>query len=378
MIGEPSFFDPKYDGLSPEEHIRQHDRDKMLWSQQQELARANELQQQQLQLTQEKLQAERENAEIKAKAIKQAEQDRFKNQLQLELLRQSRENTQRKLRLCDDLGVDYDEIQLFINYLSNADDSLNEKSYKISNNIEYKEKALNDYRKNKPDKSNIVKEYDRKIKSLESNVLCVENSYKNYSADVSVAYLLVLNLGLICGIIGCGIAWLSSNQALWGNWTIGLVIGMIAINISYRTLKNMKATTEKNNKLKSLKEDIEEAKREKDNALKKFSEEKENLMLKYNENVSRVTKEIEELKIEKENTENEIKRILCEKYNKFMEFRTAHYNEEMEMLLRKLDLTYLTSLDKEFIAINGDIDEHIEKEGTIKDYIQYMRKAVRN
>lgn len=29
-MSKPDFFDPKYDGLSPEEHIRQHDRDKTL------------------------------------------------------------------------------------------------------------------------------------------------------------------------------------------------------------------------------------------------------------------------------------------------------------------------------------------------------------
>ena len=43
MSSKPSFFDPKYSGLSPEERLRQSERDKLLWEQTEALKEANEL-----------------------------------------------------------------------------------------------------------------------------------------------------------------------------------------------------------------------------------------------------------------------------------------------------------------------------------------------
>lgn len=48
MSVKPSYFDPKYDGLSSKEKERQYDRDKMIWEQTEALQEANRLKQEEL------------------------------------------------------------------------------------------------------------------------------------------------------------------------------------------------------------------------------------------------------------------------------------------------------------------------------------------
>lgn len=48
MSVKPSYLDPKYNGLNPQEHERQYDRDKMIWEQTEALNEANRLKDEEL------------------------------------------------------------------------------------------------------------------------------------------------------------------------------------------------------------------------------------------------------------------------------------------------------------------------------------------
>ena len=105
MGQEPRWFDIKYNGLSYEEKRRQYDRDVALYEQKEQIELARREQE--------------ANAERIVQATKKAEQDRFNNQLALEVLRQNNENIMRYHKLCDDLGMDYNDIIEFKEWLNN-------------------------------------------------------------------------------------------------------------------------------------------------------------------------------------------------------------------------------------------------------------------
>ena len=97
--------------------------------------------QEQNNIEQQKIQSERENAELKARAIRQAEEDKFLYQAYLQSKQQSFEEEQRKLKLCDDLGVDYEDLKKFDYYLGLTNKEITSEIEAIESEMEIKSKS---------------------------------------------------------------------------------------------------------------------------------------------------------------------------------------------------------------------------------------------
>lgn len=325
-----------------------------------EQERANELTQQ---LAQQQIDEERANAERIAQATVQAEKEKALYQAILQQQQHNFEEEQRKIRLCDDLGVDYEEIKLFEDYLSNGDNSIIEKIDSLNKVIEYKEKSLKEYRNNKPNEQDITRKYNSKITTLQYKANSISRG-----DGLSVIYQIAINFFLVIAV-GIFLTLQEENA----NWNM-IIISFIIFNIVYSLFSKMKQKINAS----PIRKEIKELENKRDKELKEFRTNKEKILLNYNERVSGCTKELEESKQEKEKLEKENIQLQINKHTKFMEFRTTHYNEEMEMLLKKLKLQSLTTLDKAFELQNGYIEECANKKGTVKDYIKYIREVIRN
>lgn len=81
--------------------------------------KANELEEEKLAMQEEMLEEERRNADKIADATRKAEEDRKKHQLDLEEMHQNYDKEMRYNKLCDDLGLDYEDLcdlELLFNY----------------------------------------------------------------------------------------------------------------------------------------------------------------------------------------------------------------------------------------------------------------------
>jgi len=369
MPVRPSFGDPKYNGLSSEERMRQHERDLLLWEQQEAQKESNEIARQQLeeerQYRIEQMEQERENAERIAAATIQAEQDRFNNELQLEMLRQANENEQRKIRLCDDLGVDYEEIKIFDNYLKTGNEESTNKINELIELIQIQSNVLSEYKLNKPSEEKCKETVEKQIQEIQYKIK--QNNYDDGTKVLKFS----INVLLFTVVILFGVMFLTMGLGIIS------VCLLLAVGV-FNFIWDLVSKSRKNAKEKPLKEEIRKLEDKKEQRVSEFRANKEQILLEYNQNVSNCTKELEEFINEKEKLEQENKQIQCDKYNDFMEFRTTHYNEDMELLLKKLKLDSLTAMDTVFMATNGDIEDCSTKKGTVKDYNKYIREKIKN
>ena len=363
---EKEAADNRYDQQQKiiEETRRQND----LLEKQQRKSQQQVLQQQMEQemankLAQQKMAEERANAEKIAQATVQAERERALYQATLQQQQHDYEEEQRKIRLCDDLGVDYEEIKLFENYLSEGDNALIEKIDSLKNDIERKERLLEEYRNNKPDENKIINSFEEKLFDLRDELDIVK------SGDGSL--LIIVIMTIIFGIL-LAFMCIGADDIFF---LVKLMLSLYAICTIPLVLITKVPTKIQTNKLKAQ---IKEIEKHKKIALDEFNKTKENKLLEYNEKVSNYLKDIDKAKKEYEELENQNKQLLVDKGNKFIEFRLTHYNEEMEMLLNKLKLKSLKVIDMAFEQQNGYIEEYASKKGTVKDYIKYIREVIRN
>lgn len=132
-------------------------------------------------------------------------------------------------------------------------------------------------------------------------------------------------------------------------------------------------------KLEDYQEGINHIERQIKELEQEYETNKDSLNTKYNNDIEALNNKIKDLKDKKEKLENENEQYMKNKHKDFMNFRITHYNYEIEMLFRKLDLSILLALDKVYEQQNNiSIEECIKEEGNIKDYIQYIRKCIRN
>ena len=101
-----TLFDPIYKGTLQEIKDAQNQ-----WDLVEAQEKANKLQEQ-------KMQQDKENAERIANATRQAEEDRYNNELELEEIRQQHDDEKRYKKMCDDIGVVYKDIVEFGEWLN--------------------------------------------------------------------------------------------------------------------------------------------------------------------------------------------------------------------------------------------------------------------
>lgn len=149
-------------------------------------------------LAQEKLKQDRENAEMQAQATIQAtiqaEKDRFLYQALLQQSQQNFEEEQRKIRLCDNLGIDYEDIKEFDTYLYLGDGVKNNRIDELNTIISNKEKTLRNYRDNRPNEKSIKEQYKRQISNIESKIRFAktETEYSTQGIYLGIIDMLVI------------------------------------------------------------------------------------------------------------------------------------------------------------------------------------------
>lgn len=373
MLSKPSSLDPKYDGLSPEERIRQSERDKMIWEQTEQIKQQNKLTEEYTEAIRQKIQEERENAEIIAEATKNAEIDRQKYEMRMHKKQQEHDKEKRYNQLCDELGVVYEDLEEFaawINSLTGKQRDYYDGIIKQYNSLIY----TDDIKKLEED----LNKHNNELKEIENNeydnVLKVQGVRKNgieYEATldeirdeieknkpiletVKNTARTVALLTIVCFVAAL---FIYSSIAIWV-LGIGVVLFLFYID---RMLK-MKNAIQIMNKLV-----IEnDAKRESlENQIKKEKN-------KLNKLKDKRIKEIESNANNKDLLDKyyDAKVILAgetDRPNKieFNEFRYNHYNKDIEMLFRKLNL----NIDR--------IDtEKVKGTGTIEDYVDYINNRL--
>lgn len=126
----------------------------------------------------EKMDIERERIEAehkKIEAIRQAEEDRYINEKLLEQERQEHDKKMRYYNLCDQLNVNYDEIQEFFILLNKGNDDL---KYKIENAKKNLEKQNSNVTKNIIEIQNKIKKVKRNISSINRKIKEAEEKPK--------------------------------------------------------------------------------------------------------------------------------------------------------------------------------------------------------
>lgn len=271
------------------------------------------------QLAEQRLEQEKENAKLMANATKQAERERFNNQLYLEELREDQATKERQLRLCDDIGVDLQDLQEFYAIINDIDIS---PTNDISSKIVEVEKQI--------DSINKKLQYCEENKPCEENVIYHENKEINY----------------------CNREIERNNKKL-AQKSLILRIFSFKLRAKINQLKEDKIETEQKIKIK----------------LKNFNENKDKLISEHNNRVHNLESQLPDLqnKLNQYKTEHNkiLDKIKQDKYKQIMDFnnfRSNHYNDEIEMVFRKLHMKFPL------------VD--IKKEGTIKDYNRYIRKII--
>ena len=387
MVKKPFMTDPKYKGLSTEEMIREYDRDMLLWEQSQKLEAQNQIELEKLQLEKERIEADKENAELIAEATKQAEKDRHYNEmlleqekqmnkLDLELTKQSHAKTMRGKKLCDELNVNYEELVEFNNKFeygvnSYEDIQVAEKNLKKAKRLLEKYKNKN-FIYNYEEQNDDSDEYDENnIKKFgvydledmideEKEEIEKIKGLKYYNLQLLVDFGLVIWIGWEC------LMYFILNEA---TANINRVLLSICIFIIFNLICRQSIKTQINTKVQEHTSKINKLKKEKDrklNSAKKVQK----------ENIKNIEKQIEQFSLVIENGYKQNEEYKEKLYDEFLDFRIENYNEDMENLIKKLNLSNIMSLDRKYESKNKPIDELKTNNGTIKDYTNFIRKIL--
>lgn len=307
------------------------------------------------------MEEERENAkriaEATIEATKQAEEDRYQNEYwletvrqknleKLEQLKQENEEINRYTKLCDEIGVDYEEIMKFVFAINNCGsrELLEKMAILKKEQLEAMSKVQKFLNNKKPEGEKIEKE----ITDLEE---MLKKEKEKYNSKLRESTRLALEQKEI----------LEKKETLFQKVQMLLFIQI---------------KLEKENKIKDIQQKIEFNEKEL-NDLKLNIEVQEKELIKNKElkdNICKLPPDLEKEwkmfldksdeahKVWEQNEQFKKDRVLV---NKFNEFRKNHYNEEIERLFRKLDLGF------DYIK-----EDDIHSLGTLSEYIKYMEKFI--
>lgn len=94
------------------------------------------------------------------------------------------------------------------------------------------------------------------------------------------------------------------------------------------------------------------------------------------ESIKNIEKQIEQLGLAIENGYKQNQDYKEKLYTKFLNYRIENYNEDMENLIKKLNLGNIIGLDRKYESKNKPIDELKTNNGTVKDYTNFVRKIL--
>lgn len=303
-----------------------------------EQRRANEISEKQLQNQKEMQERQLQHEADMREQDRQAQKDIMLSQIELEKAREVRRAVERKIQLCDDHDIDYNDIKQFIQYLNTPEEETLHK-------VEELYIKRNNYEKQRQRKQEIKDEI-HKFESLMERYKNPRNTVKPITFTQLGCYLIIF-FGIVFGIPGIFMAATDNPMPL-------IIVDLILCGIVYligksTQMKEIHQINKNNNKqVEELKQRIKEYK----NTLIQENIPNDILNLVLN-----TDKEIR-------NMEQEVDKDVTNKRNKFNEFRKTHYNDEMEKLLRKLEIEGLETIR----------EKDATKKGTKKDYIRYMEQ----
>lgn len=341
----------------------QEKQNKLLKQQANDTAKANELMEQ-------RMAEERENAEKIARATIQAEQNRYENELILEAIRTQNEENERKIRLCDNVGADYNELIRFDRYIADADNL--DKINKLEEEIKELENNLQDFCSKEPTEKSVYLEYESKInveieelqerRQLNKNYLRAGFILFNFLA-IPIIFILVIVAGFT--ILNDVHIFSSGLEQLFYLTVIGTVIA----NAIYIPLKRMSAKSF----LTPILQNIKKLEEDREIAVNNFKQNKEKILTTYNEIINDKKQKLKEMQEHKKECEDKQYNNFANRYEEFLAFRIIKYNLEMEMLLMKLNLPYLSISDAKRRERKGAIENEVQGYGTVNDYIFYIK-----
>lgn len=299
---------------------------------------ANRLEQQKLQNQKEMQERQLQHEADMREKDRQAEKDNILAQYALMELEEARKQKERKIQLCDEHDIDYNDIQGFIQYLNTPEEDTLHK-------VEELYTKRDNYEKQRQRKQEIKDEI-HKFESLMETYKNPRNTIKPITSTQLGCYLIIF-FAIVFGIPGIFMAATDNPMPL-------IIVDLILCGIVYLIGKSTqmkeihKISRDNSKKVEELKQRIKEFK----NALIQENIPNDILNLVLN-----TDKEIR-------NMEQEVDKDVTNKRNKFNEFRKTHYNDEMEKLLRKLEIEGLETIR----------EKDATKKGTKKDYIRYIEQ----
>ena len=300
--------------------------------------KANEIAERQLQNQKEMQERQLQHEADMREKDRQAEKDNILAQYALMELEEARKQKERKVQLCDEHDIDYNDIQGFIQYLNTPEDNTLQK-------VEELYTKRNNYEKQRQRKIEIQDEI-HKFESLMETYKNPRNTIKPITSTQLGCYLIIF-FGIVFGIPGILMNGVMDPTPLV-IIDIIICIALYLIGKVTQTKEIHKINRDNSKKVEELKQRIKEYR----NTLVQENIPNDILNLVLN-----TDKEIR-------NMEQEVDKDVTNKRNKFNEFRKTHYNDEMEKLLRKLEIEGLDTIR----------EKDATKKGTKKDYIRYMEQ----
>lgn len=246
---------------------------------------ANEIALKQIQQEEEKeqrrLMQERENAIIQAKAIVKAEKERHQHELELEKQRQEHDKMMRYYKICDDIGINYDDILQFEEILKlKIPQNINNITEKINN----KKESIKNLKLKKPTLELYTQGVQRQVDYLQEKVRTKKKEYNKRSA-------------------------------------IGKIFG-----------------SKKKKEIEEFEEDLEHVNNKLKKATDNFYKNEEKLLKDFNIKLEDLELDLKSLEEELENAKKEFADKSEKMLKDFYELRTNHYNYDVEMLFEKLEI----------------------------------------
>ena len=262
----------------------------------------------------------------------------LKIQQQSELMKQELENQliQRRKELCDKYDVDYNDIEKFVCILNLGDQAT---IYKL-------QEELDQHKIYEKQRQRLI-ELNDEINNLKlKKSMKQPTNIKEFSLTQLVCYILIF-FGLVLGIPGILMNGVMDPTPL----VIIDIIICIALYLIGKVAQ-ISETRKANNRLKNESRNF-------DKEIQEYEQQKQ---------IEHLPENIEELILANEQRLIDLGNKSAEeaevKKQKFNEFRKTHYNDEMEKLLRKLEIEGLDTIR----------EKDATKKGTKKDYIRYMEQ----
>ena len=330
-------------------------------------------QQESNELLREKINEERRNAEMLAEATKEAEEKRYLHDLELEEQRQEHDKLMRYYNLCDNLNINYDDIQNLELWLNNLTQEqyrwaglaeTNYGDYILTEDIkQIRQKYKSMENELEEQKERLIKNKDIEVKGLERQTKGNKDSINKLIEENTKAISIISALIMFSiFIIIFGIILLLDEVT-----TLAIVI-LITTSIFDLAFIDRIFKLKKGKKI--MKKAIQKNEQAKKNIENRITNLKKGLNSINNE-LDRMYeiryKELEEDKEYQKLNDDYIEsfKMLFKGYRpnkrEFYNFRINHYNKEMEQLFNKVGI-YLEKIE---------IDE-VVSEGSIEDYINYI------